>query len=69
VGAVKDGDKLVFLYKVEKGACLESFGVRVAEMANVPGKVIAEAKRKATEVRGSDGWSEAIAKALQHLPS
>lgn len=38
---------LTFLYEVRPGPCLESFGIQVAEMANVPAVVVADAKRKA----------------------
>ncbi|GMH63112.1 hypothetical protein TrLO_g13775 [Triparma laevis f. longispina] len=56
VSAMKDGEELVFLYKVEKGVCGQSFGIQVAEIASVPEKVIREAKRKAKELEG-DGRS------------
>jgi len=56
VSAMKDGEDLVFLYKVDKGVCGQSFGIQVAEIAAVPEKVIREAKRKAKELEG-DGRS------------
>lgn len=44
--SVRDtGGKVVFLYRIEEGSTDESYGIHVASMAGVPGKVVRRARK------------------------
>lgn len=48
--AKQHGDDLIFLHTVEDGPASQSYGIQVARLAGVPGKVIAAAKRHLKEL-------------------
>ena len=50
VSAITQNKEVIMLYNVLEGACTESFGINVAEMAGFPPNVITEAKRKIIEL-------------------
>mmetsp|Transcript_9119 Transcript_9119/g.15473 ORF Transcript_9119/g.15473 Transcript_9119/m.15473 type:complete len:201 (+) Transcript_9119:2-604(+) len=47
-------DQVTFLYEVQPGPCLQSYGVHVARMAHFPKSVIACAVDKAAQLEGFD---------------
>jgi DNA mismatch repair ATPase MutS len=59
VTAVANGDNITFLYNVKPGACGQSFGVAVAELARFPPAVVAAAKRKLADLEGHYGAIDA----------
>lgn len=46
---------ITFLYSVRDGACKQSFGIHVAEMARFPTQVVEAAKRKLADLEGEYG--------------
>ncbi|CAM9603451.1 unnamed protein product [Heterosigma akashiwo] len=62
VSAHVEAGKITFLYEVQPGPCLESFGIHVAEMAHFPPAVVASAKRKARELEGYKAMEAGVKK-------
>jgi DNA mismatch repair ATPase MutS len=51
---VVDGEKVTFLYKLERGPSPRSFGLNVARMAGLPRNVLEEAARRARAMEARD---------------
>ena len=56
-----DTGKITFLYEVRDGPCLESFGIKVAELAGFPDATLAVAKRKAADLEAPGGKQAKVA--------
>ncbi len=54
VNVKKWKDEVVFLYKISKGICSESYGINVAKLAGVPMQVVERAKVILTDITRED---------------
>ncbi|CAN6611513.1 DNA mismatch repair protein Msh2p [Trichomonascus vanleenenianus] len=61
-GSGDSSSDIALLYKVERGIGDQSFGINVAEVVQFPAKVIAMAKRKASELEDYTECDEAVKK-------
>lgn len=62
----RDND-LIFLYKVEKGICDQSFGIHVAKLAKFPEHIIQNAQNKVKEREGFSGVDETTRQLRDHV--
>ena len=55
IAAKKKGDELIFLRKIVPGGADQSYGIEVAKLAGVPGKVISRARQILAELEAAGG--------------
>nr|WP_294864437.1 DNA mismatch repair protein MutS [uncultured Pseudogulbenkiania sp.] len=58
LSAIEHKDKIVFLHHVEDGPASQSYGLAVAQLAGVPGKVIREARRRLAELENQSAATQ-----------
>jgi DNA mismatch repair protein MutS len=54
LAAKEYGDKIIFMYSVNKGPASQSYGLQVAKLAGVPKSVINKARKKLNELEEAD---------------
>jgi len=60
------GDNVVFLRKIEAGACDHSYGIQVAKLAGLPGSVIRRAKEILTNLESEELTANHLPKLAAH---
>lgn len=60
VAVAEDGNKIVFLHKIQKGGTDKSYGVHVAELAGLPSEVIQNAKKVQVQLEAENKLSEKL---------
>ena len=61
---VKDSKRITFLYTLEEGVAHRSFGLNVASMAGIPGKVLEVAEKKSLAFEENDSQISAVNNAV-----
>ncbi|XP_074601818.1 DNA mismatch repair protein spel1 [Brevipalpus obovatus] len=69
VRAETSSEGLCFLYKVEKGACDQSFGIHVAKLAQFPDSIIELAEERVKELEGFSGTNEKTREMREYIIS
>ncbi len=67
--AHEEGDKILFLHKVEEGPASQSYGLQVAKLAGLPDSVIDNARRKLKQLEKQDINNTALSDANSPVQS
>ena len=54
VSAIEENGKVVFLHKIQDGATDKSYGIHVAQLAELPDSLIARAKEVLAQLEGQE---------------
>lgn len=54
VSAIEENGKVVFLHKIQDGAADKSYGIHVAQLAELPDSLIARAKEVLAQLEGQE---------------
>ena len=63
LSAAEHGDRILFLHSVKEGPASQSYGLQVAQLAGIPGRVITAARHKLAQLENQEVRTQLVSQA------